>query len=129
VLSTRFLADRMKTSPDDAQRVLLDDPSTSKAHVESLPATDRLHLIAFLVARVKAVRRRFVSAQTNPSLVVAVFMCDYFMLWHWHINRSSSGDKVKGISELSTTSLESFFWGRCEIACGTWRQSSPDRLL
>jgi hypothetical protein len=69
---------------DDAQRILLDDPSTSKADVESLPATDRFHLITFLIARVKAVRGRFVSAPANPSLVVAYFVCDQFILWHWH---------------------------------------------
>jgi hypothetical protein len=84
VLSVRFLADGMLTSSDDVQRILLDDPSTSKADVESLPATNRFHLIAFLVARVKAVRGRLVSAQTNPSLFIAFFVRDQFVLWHWY---------------------------------------------
>lgn len=60
----------------DAQRVLLDDSSATKADIETVPPISRFHLVSFFVAWVEAVGPRLIATKTNPSVFVTLLAFD-----------------------------------------------------
>jgi hypothetical protein len=58
------------------QGVLVDDPATARTDIEIYPPLDRLHFIAFPIARMKAFPIGRVSAEANPGILIVILVPD-----------------------------------------------------
>jgi hypothetical protein len=73
------LTNRAGFSPDNFERILLDDSAATVADIQSTPFGRRLNLLAVSITRIKTIGLRLVATKANPRITLAEFTGNKFL--------------------------------------------------